>query len=41
MKKKNIYTQSIRYNFKVNQKTFLGLKEKKKGSIDPVEFALR
>ena len=41
MKKRNPkYTQSIRYNFKVNQKTFLGLKEKK-GSIDPVEFALR
>lgn len=31
MKKRNPkYTQSIHYNFKVNQKTFLGLKEKKK-----------
>lgn len=30
MKKKNPkYTQSIHYNFKVNRKTFLGLKEKK------------
>lgn len=40
MKKKPKMYPGVHYNFKVNWKTFLGLKEKKH-SIDQVEFALR